>query len=178
MNKSTDKNDLYTMLNKCGYTEQDVLILDAPGSVTDILLMKYHYIISLISLHDGGHHWICFYGGLSHFAHIFDSYGLDPEHNSFYDIREVLRDPRILVKKPSNYTGFQAPGTAVCGEYCVAFILCHGSVPEMKKKIGLRDVHDNQILNNYGSSKFKQATQQAFVNDENVLSFINKQCKQ
>ena len=177
LHSPTDRKQIEHMLINANFNGH-AIVLDSPHTVTDIILDKYDYVIGLINIHDGGHHWLAYHKNGSDGVCVFDSYGLNPEHNSFYDVRECITDPHKVVYTPQNYTGFQSPSTAVCGEYCVAFILNGGSVPAMRSRIGLIDVSDTQILNNHGNThKYIKDSQQAYNNDKKLAEYIKPYIK-
>lgn len=129
---ATSRKQLEKLVNK-----NTTYVLPPNHVFTESLFHLYDFIIAMVSVKDGGYHWICIVPSVTPNAvSVFSTYGLDPTNNPYYDVRQVI-PPKYFVQTynvSDNYSGFQSPGSDVCGEYCVVFSqLAEGSIEKMYK---------------------------------------------
>ena len=103
-----------------------------------------------------GQHWVAFYFTSPHQGEFFDSYGHPPQ---FYSPHFVNFLKRNSTNKTFNPKKLQSPFTAVCGEYCVFYIMHRA-----------RGVSMTSTVNLFSSDKQH--------NDHSVYEFVMKKMRQ
>ena len=112
-----------------------------PADVLEITKLPSFMVLNTDESGETGKHWVCMYVNEQR-CEFFDSQGQGPlaYHRYWHDA--------LLQISPSycyNTDVLQEPGSNVCGEYCIAYVLlrCHGfsfeSILHMLKSINLKN---------------------------------------
>lgn len=99
-----------------------------------------------------GEHWVAFYFTTPERGEFFDSYGHPPE---FYNVKFLNFLNRNCKQWSFNNKGLQSALTAVCGEYCILYLMHRA-----------RGVSMSKIVNVFTENKLH--------NDQQVLEFVMK----
>ncbi len=134
---------------------KQTFLSDEDVMITIPMLDIFTFFCFLVKIHgQDSYHWVAARVTEKDIPslYFFSSYGLDPSHNQYYDIRRYI-DKNIelycykveTVSKFQPYIAFQDDGSPDCGFYAAAFINFNGDINQMIKEIDLVPVNEQKI---------------------------------
>lgn len=118
---------------------------------------KSYFVVNFDPSHEPGSHWVAMIVNAKPPSEYFDSYGLPPPRNLSFD--KILKNGYIF-----NTVQLQSPFTAVCGQYCIHYLLQRSRGFQMKEIVG--DFTNDLVINDVAVNS---AVEEAFNTDLKVV---------